>query len=315
MNFKKVMSGTLAAAMTGILMCGTSFAADNTTLENGSYTGTIHFNKETDPNTASMSASIFASQADVELTDDTAELKFYVAYPLPSYPDQGTDGTIKDVKMTVNDVVYDGESDITTKPIKTFDKAGAMFGINAGDELETQIITVDLPRDAVDVFEEGIETEAYVNVVMSSTVKFVVKVTDLQANTSEDPKTDSQDMQVTAEIEEKISAPSYNVTVPANVALGTLKADADNKMEYTVDVTASDLNGGTLTVKAPETGSLTSGANTLAFTNDFAEKTVTEDTEGMELKGAIGVSASDVAAAKAGNYTGTTTFSFFYTGK
>ncbi|MFR6164104.1 MAG: hypothetical protein ACLUJR_14670 [Mediterraneibacter gnavus] len=43
-----------------------------------------------------------AHEADIELTDDTAGLTFYVAYPIPSFADQGTDGTLKDVVMTID---------------------------------------------------------------------------------------------------------------------------------------------------------------------------------------------------------------------
>ena len=314
MKFKKVLSGTVTAAMMGVLMCGTAFA-EAPALENGSYTGTIHFYNGSKPDSVSMCDPIFVHEAEVELTDDAAELTFYVAYPVPNYSTMGTDGTIKDVVMTIGENEYTGESDITTKPVKTFDTAGPVFGINAGDELSTQVITVELPRDAVDEFEAGIETSAFVNVVMNATQEFYVKVTELQSNSSEDTKTETQDMQVTANVAEEISAPSYNVTVPASVTLGTLKTDADNELGYKVNVKASDLNGGTLTVKAPETGSLTSGEATLAFTNSFAEQTVTGDTDGTELTGTIGVTAAAVDAAAAGNYTGTTTFSFFYTAK
>ena len=42
---------------------------------------------------------------------------------------------------------------------------------------------------------------------------------------------------------------------------------------------------------------------------------MTADTDGTDLAGKIGVTAATVDAAAAGNYTGTTTFSFFYTAK
>ena len=118
-------------------------------------------------------------------------------------------------------------------------------------------------------------------------------------------------MQITANVEEQISAPTYTVTVSEAVAMGTLSGEADNTMEYKVNVVAADLNG-TVSVTAPEAGQLGSGENTLAFTNSFGTQTVTADTEGTDLGGAIGVSAEAVAAAAAGNYTGTTTFSITY---
>ena len=84
-------------------------------------------------------------------------------------------------------------------------------------------------------------------------------------------------------------------------------------MNYTVDVTASDLNGGTLTVTAPDAGELTDAeGNKLAFANDFGTKTANESADAQELSGSISITAEAVAAAAAGNYTGTTTFSISY---
>lgn len=257
-----------------------------------------------------MCDPIFCHEADVVLTDDSAELTFYVAYPVPSFSDQGTDGTVKDVVLTVGEDQYQAESDITTKPVKTFDAAGALFGINAGDELTTQVLTVELPRDVLDELEAGtVAASAYVNVVMNTTQNFFVKVTDLQA--SGGASEDTQDMQITANVEEKISQPSYMVTVPDSVAMGTLSTEKNNVYTYAVDVEASDLNG-KLSISAPEKGSLASGENTLDFTNSFGTQTVSEDTAGSKLSGSIGIAAADVAAAAAGNYTGTTTFSITY---
>ena len=253
-------------------------------------------------------------EPELTLTDDAAELTFYVAYPIPAFPDLGTDGTILDVVLTVNDTGYTAESDITTKPEKVFDTTSALFGITEGEQYPTQVLTVELPRDVTDDLEAGtVSASAYVNSVMNSTQNFFIQVTDLQAvgESGEDTGEDTQDMQITADVEEQISQPSYMVSVPDSVSMGTLSSENDNTQSYTVNVTASDLNG-TLSVAAPGTGSLTNGDNTLAFTNSFGTQNVTEDTEGTALNGAISVSAEAVAAAAAGNYTGTTTFSITY---
>ena len=317
MRLNKIVSGAAAAAMLGTMMCTTAFAADYT---DGNYTGEIHFLNANGSGNTSMCDPIFVHNADLTLTADNAELTFYVAYPIPAFSDQGADGTVKDVVFTVNDTEYTAESDITTKPEKEFDTTSALFGVNEGDVLTTQVLTVDLPRDAVDDLEAGtISVSAYVNVVMNSTQNFFVQVTNMQSvggeteepDQPEVPAEETQDMQISADVKEAVSTPDYTVTVPSTVALGTLSTEEDNSLPYTVDVVASNLNG-TLSVSAPETGNLTNGDNTLAFSNSFGTKTVTEDTAGTELSGAISVSASDVAAAAAGNYTGTTTFSITY---
>ena len=317
MRLNKIVSGAAVAAMLGTMMCTTAFAADYT---DGNYTGEIHFLNANGTGAASMCDPIFVHEAELALTADNAELTFYVAYPIPSFPDLGTDGTILDVVLTVDGTEYTAESDITTKPEKVFDTTASLFGITEGESYPTQVLTVDLPRDAVDDLEAGtVSASAYVNSVMNSTQNFFIQVTNIQSvggeteepDQPEVPAEETQDMQISADVKEAVSTPDYTVTVPSTVALGTLSTEEDNSLPYTVDVVASNLNG-TLSVSAPETGNLTNGDNTLAFSNSFGTKTVTEDTAGTELSGAISVSASDVAAAAAGNYTGTTTFSITY---
>ena len=315
MKIKKLATVALTAVM-ALNMCATSFAAE-TTQENGDYTGTIHFYKATDSTSLSMCDSIFSHTANVELTADATELTFYVAYPIPAFSSQGTDGTVKDVKMTFDGTEYTGVSDIETKAKKTFDTTGALFGIKAGDELPTQAVTVSLPRTAADSLDDGIETSAYVNVVMNATQQFCVKVTDLAAtnNTSkpaEDTKAeDTKAMDITANVEAVIPKPSYTVTVPESTAFGKLSAEKDNSQEYGVTVKATDLNG-KLTIQAPTFGKLTSEENELVFTNTFGTQVVDADTEGTTLNGTLGVAATAVKAAVAGNYTGTTTFTISY---
>lgn len=310
MRLNKIVSGAAAAAMLGTMMCTTAFAADYT---DGDYTGEIHFLNANGSGNYSMCDPIVVHEAELALTADNAELTFYVAYPIPAFPDLGTDGTILDVVLTVDGTGYTAESDITTKPEKVFDTtAGGLFGITEGESYPTQVLTVDLPRDAVDDLEAGtVSASAYVNSVMNSTQNFLIQVTNIQSVGGETEPADTKDMQITADVQEVVSEPTYTVNVPESIELGTLKTEEDNFSHYTVDVAASNLNG-TLSVSAPETGNLTSGDNTLAFANSFGTQNVTADTENSKLSGAISVSASDVAAAAAGNYTGTTTFSITY---
>ena len=313
MRFRKVLSGAVAAAMMTTMMCGTALAAEPA---DGSYTGEIHFLNANGSGNNSMCDPVFVHEADVELTADSAELTFYVAYPIPNFADQGADGTIKDVVFTVDGTEYAAESDITTKPEKEFDTDAALFGISAGDSLPTQVLTVELPRDVLDDLEAGtVSASAYVNVFMNSTQNFFVKVTDLQSTGgTQEPggeTQNTQDMQITADVEEAVSEPEYTVTVPSSVEMGTLSAEKNSELGYAVKVEAENLDG-TLTISAPESGSLTSSDNKLAFANNFGSQTVTADTAGTELSGKLTVTAEDVAAAAAGNYTGTTTFTISY---
>lgn len=311
--FKQVASAALAFALVAGSTNMTAFAAEDT-FTNGSYTGTIHFHNASNPANYSMCDSIFAHTADIVLTDDNAELTFYVAYPVPSFSDQGVDGTISDVTMTYDGTVYQAESDITTKAEKTFDTTGALFGITAGDSLPTQAISVTLPREAADSLDEGLETSAFVNVVMNTTTAFVVKVTDLTAVSSDNNEEDSVATETSTkevEVSADIAAPAatYTVTIPESVAFGTLSAETDNSLDFSVEVAAANMGTGYVEVASAQTGSLTSGENSLAFANSFGTQQASEDTT---LTGSFSVKAADVAKAAAGNYTGTVTFTINY---
>ena len=116
--------------MLGTMMCSTAFAAD---YADGDYKGEIHFLNANGTGAASMCDPIFVHEAEMTLDADSAELTFYVAYPIPAFPDLGTDGTILDVVLTVDGTEYTAESDITTKPEKVFDTTSSLFGITEGE--------------------------------------------------------------------------------------------------------------------------------------------------------------------------------------
>lgn len=312
----KWIAGALMAAMTITTMCGSAFAAEKTQ-EDGAYVGKISMYKagttSFESKNLSMCNPIFASEADVTVSADSTVVTIYVAEPIPAFPTVGTPelgGTIYDVKATYNDVEYTAELDVTTLAPKNFAFTNALFGINEGDVLPTEAVKFTLPADAADHLGDGIAVQAYVNAVMNATQNFVMTVTDLAAA----PKTSSNSMQVTAEI--TASAATYEVTIPETVAMGKLSADSDNTVDYTVTATVTGLKEGeSIQVSAPKSGSLTSGANELAFTNSFGTQTITADQTDGTLSGTLTVKAADVAKAAAGNYTGTTDFSISYYAK
>lgn len=75
MKLTKMVSGALAAALMATTMYTPAFAAE-ADLANGDYTGTIHFLNGNGSGNKSMCDPIFVHEADVELTDDGAELTF-----------------------------------------------------------------------------------------------------------------------------------------------------------------------------------------------------------------------------------------------
>ena len=322
MKLKKLLSAALTVAMVGTAFSATALAAPKE-YANGKYTATVHFLHES-KDQPSMCDPIFAHTADLTFTDDTLSLDVYVANPIPAYPDQGAEGTVKNVKITIPDSAYGPQeyemtSDMETKAVKEFDTSSPLFGIEAGSKLTTQKLSVDLPRKAIAELEKGAKTVAYVNVVMNNDATLRTQLTDIKAvgeskpdeGTPEVPTvTDTKSSQITADVKEVISKPEYNVTVPQSIALGTLSSEKDNELSYKVNVKAANLNGATVTVTAPESGKLLSGKNEIAFVNSFGTKSVSIDTAeaGQDLTGSVKVTKETVKAAKAGNYAGTTTF-------
>lgn len=130
-----------------------------------------------------------------------------------------------------------------------------------------------------------------------------------------------QSMKVTASIAGQASEPSGMIRIPSSLSLGKLETAADNVQPYEIRVSSGDQDG-TVTVSAPAGGTLYSGKNELAFSNDFGTQTAGEieagkaaetETEAV-LRGNITIRGEDVAAADPGNYTGTTTFAITYSG-
>ncbi len=126
----------------------------------------------------SMSDPLFIESADVVVKDDTAEFSMYVVYPIPSFPDLGKDGTLKDFVVNYKGTEYTAEMDIEQKPLKPAKTTAPLFGLTEGEEVSTQIIKFTLPKEALE--EEVLEARTYVNAVMDTTVNFRIKLMDLQ---------------------------------------------------------------------------------------------------------------------------------------
>ena len=136
-------------------------------------------------------------------------------------------------------------------------------------------------------------------------------------------KQGNSSMEITANVADNISSPSYGVSVPSTVAMGSLSASQDNVKPYQIKISAENKEG-FITVTAPDQGSLENNAEkTLRFYNDFGTQIFnaadgssnieTGDGEtGTPLYGNIMITAADVSNAAPGNYTGTTTFTISY---
>ncbi len=307
-TFKRMLSTALALVMAvGFSAIGAS-AADRT---DGDYTGKVTMLHETQSQN-SMCNVLFDHDVDIAIKGENAEVRLYAAYPVPTFPDQGKDGTLTNATMTLDGTVYNAVSDIASKPVRTMDETNVAFGVEAGKALSTQVLTFTIPAAKLDSLATApAAATAHVNVVMNADVNFRIQLNDIQAagNPVEPPATETteQNMQITADI----AAPqaTYTVTIPETVAMGTLSAENDNTTAYKVEVTAENLGKGYVEVSAPAAGALKNGENELAFANSFgAQKTSVTAT----LNGEFTVAAADVQAAAAGNYTGNANFTIRY---
>lgn len=310
-TFKRALSGALALMMSvsiGVFGAANASAAGRT---DGNYTGKVTMLHESQEKN-SMCNVLFDHDADISIKGENTEIRVYAAYPVPAFPDMGKDGTLTNAVMTLDGTKYPAVSDINSKPVRTMDETNTSFGVEAGKAIPTQVLTFTVPTAKLDSLATApAAATAFVNTVMMANVNFRFKLTDIKSASEpvEPPATDTkeQSMEITADI----AAPqaTYTVTIPESVAMGTLSAKTDNVIAYKVDVTAENLDKGYVQVSAPTAGALKSGANELAFANSFGSQKTSVTTT---LNGEFTVTAADVQAAAAGNYTGTANFTIRY---
>lgn len=116
----------------------------------------------------SMSAGLFAAQADITISGDNAIIRFYVANPIPSFASADyTGGTMKDIVAEIDGIRYTARYEKSGVQ-KLFDKSS--MGTVAGQKHTTDTITLTIPKAALRA--DHIDVSAFINVVMKSTVYF-----------------------------------------------------------------------------------------------------------------------------------------------
>lgn len=331
MKFKKLISAVVSAAML-LSMTAFSASASETNFvptENGTYTADMvmayqYYPYLTGTTTNSMCNGVFAAQADVTIDGDWATLHLYVCNPTPSWGGLDT-GILSETYITVDGTTYNGTltsigSKDTDAVSKLFTQDSSFFGIVNGEEYTCDTMEFVIPTSALagttteyngnDVEHEFIAISAWVNLVMNNRQDFFLDINwveptaDDNQDVTPDNTIDKQDVEVTAKVLSNES--TYTVTVPSEVGFGALSIDEDTVVNYSVEI--SDFvkgNDGACVSITSNGGELTSGENAIAFANSFGTQTANDD---ATLNGALTVSATDVASAVAGDYTGTVTF-------
>ncbi|MBR1623533.1 MAG: hypothetical protein IJ675_06465, partial [Pseudobutyrivibrio sp.] len=292
----RIISSLTATTLLATVFSGTAFAATDA-YANGDYVATSRMYKDSSGtinlDAKSSCEAFFSNEAYVTLTDDATTIVWYVE----SATDYGMN-TIDNFTVTYDGNTYDAVIDFDNDVIKE---------INSEDHNANKV-TLTLPAAAIDtVVNEGLLASSYVPAMAGyangayATPSYWVKLSDVQKAPTE---SSTQSSTVTAEVEKNTS--SYIVTVPSQVALGTLSKTEDTTVAFDVIVEAEYFEDESIEVAAKENGEIVSEKDdSIEFTNDFGTQSATESTT---LTGNINVKAADVAAAKGGNYTGTTTF-------
>ena len=142
----------------------------STTLKNGVYNANISIMHETKEQ-PSILEPLFGVNADIVLKGEEATLKFYIVNPVPAFPNEGADGTVKNVVITIDGQQYEATSQLGTDAKMTAKSNNALFGVKSGEKYNAQVLTVKLP--AKEIYEEtNLNTNVYENVVTKATQAF-----------------------------------------------------------------------------------------------------------------------------------------------
>lgn len=307
-GLKRIITGCLAVSL--FFGIGRFDAYASNSREDGEYTGKILLLKET-KDQESMCSELLDHDVDVKISENEAEVRIYAVFPVEGFGKADDEGTLKDMVLTIDGEQYTAVSDIKEKPKREMDKKSTMFRIKVGDVKPTQVLTFKFPAEKLDSVNKA-PVKAYVY-ALGSEKDFRLTLSDLQRKGGAAPEGTSptavteKNVQITAMI--GAPAANYEVTIPSTVTMGTLSAERDNVLPYTVNVSAENMGNGYVTISAPASGTLTNNGHTLEFTNDMGTKKAKNTTT---LNGNFKVKADAVKSAVAGNYTGTANFTISY---
>lgn len=224
--------------------------------------------------------------------------------------------------MVYDEVEYPGSLTVIgyendDAPVKTFNQESSFFGIEVGDKLGCdEVVIPNVPVAALD--DEMMHLTAFVNLVMNSQQDFYMdfsyvaggpgEVPEVPESTPDDDSSsdgtqqedgtwlEEKQVAITASVSEsEANAPSYAITIPTDVALGEISSDADTTINYSIGLDLGDHES--IAISVAESGSLTSGSDTLAYTNTLTTKDYTAN---GSATGQLTIAQADGAAAMNG---------------
>ena len=298
-KFRKLMAAALTVCtVSSFAMFGASAAEGPETYADGEYTAKLTLMHETKPE-ASMASAAFDADMELVVDGDSTQVIVYGFLPTgdPSTP------PVKNFHLMLNEEQLMAQ--IPEGPLvdRVADYTKSLFKITAGETYPAQRMVFNIATSDIAQLTAGVMAGANpTGMPRPVAMRFSISgITPVSVETSR------QTMQLTAAVAP--SAPNYSVVIPDVLGLGRLTDEYDNTITYPVTVNATNLQGGSVVVEAPESGSLTSGSHSLAYTNSFGRQTTSAS---AELDGTFTVAADAVAHAASGDYVGYVTFTIGY---
>ena len=317
--FKKAAASVLTLCMVAGMGGMNVFAADGAPQYADDYIYTAKLSITTEEPYMNFTAALFDTDVYLTVNHKLGGAEGYNvyanAYIVETIPSNGTKEPIADVVLNYkNGGIHHQHCANFDHTERTFDIDAQGYGIKAGDYLMAAPISFGGEVSNIKELETGVAGSYKFTdgTVVNATFKLsdFVLTRDHGKPVTPEVKPDEQSSQ-SAQITANVAAPkpTYSVTIPEAIAMGTLSPETDNKTAYTVDVTAENLGTGKVVVSAPAAGELLSGENKLAYANSFGTQ---ETSVTAALNGEFTVTAADVKAAAAGDYTGTANFAISY---
>ena len=175
---KKLLSLVLSVLMLVTAVPTAAFAAQGP-VDQLPKTGTVNITMNKDGESkASMCDPLFAKTAKVTLAGEQATLEILVANPVPGFPEEGKDGTVKNVALSFQGKQYKAESLVGSGAEMTVKGDNPALGLKKGDKIPAQVLTFTVPKTILDT--QLVSASAYVSVVMNTDVDFRMDMGDVQ---------------------------------------------------------------------------------------------------------------------------------------
>ncbi len=243
MKLKKIIATTSAMLMLTSTMAMGVFAEETGGVPtvDGKYNATLQAMRDgsdeaTVGTSLSMASGVFIDTADVTIAGDEATIDVYIANPLPNFSAEGA--TLADVVLTdVNSAplptpTYLYEPNIADRPIAVTgpNLEPNMMGTAPNTAYACDVLTFTVPTSVLN--DSHINIAPYVS-LMASNVEFDLVLSNYRDYVKPEADISFSQSDLTAEV---VASPTYSVSIPMAINLGTVNFIDDVNVAYNVSV-------------------------------------------------------------------------------